>query len=96
MRNVTVAKSNRAGKKFQAKFEDGPTVHFGSEGMSDYTLNKDEERRKQYLARHKANENWNDKESAGFWSRYLLWEKPSLREAAKALRSKGLNVTLQG
>ena len=64
--------------------------------MSDYTKNKDPERKKAYLARHRANENWKNKESAGFWSRYLLWEKPSLREAAKALRSKGLNVTLQG
>ena len=96
MRNVKVAKSNRPGKKFEAKFEDGPTVHFGAAGMSDFTKNKDPERKKAYLARHKANENWKDKESAGFWSRYLLWEKPSLREAAKALRSKGLNVTLQG
>ena len=92
---VTVAKSKRPGKKYQAKFEDGPTVHFGAAGMSDFTKNKDPERRKAYLARHKANENWKDKESADFRSRYLLWEKTSLREAAKALRSKGLNVTLQ-
>ena len=95
MKDVKVAKSTRPGKKYQAKFEDGPTVHFGAAGMSDYTKNKDPERRKAYLARHKANENWKDKESAGFWSRYLLWEKPSLQQAAKALRSKGLNVTLR-
>ena len=95
MKNVTVAKSKRPGKKYQAKFEDGHTVHFGAAGMSDFTKNKDPERRKAYLARHKANENWADKESAGFWSRYLLWEKTSLREAAIGLRSKGLNVTLQ-
>ena len=97
MRKVKVAKSTRPGKKYQAKFVsqiDGPTVHFGAAGMSDYTKNKDPERKKAYLARHKANENWRDKESAGFWSRYLLWEKPSLQEAAKALRSKGLNVIL--
>ena len=95
MKDVKVAKSTRSGKKYQASFKDGPTVHFGAAGMSDFTKNKDPERKKAYLARHKANENWADKESAGFWSRYLLWEKTSLQEAAKALRSMGLHVTLQ-
>ena len=68
----------------------------GSIPLGGGTAFKDPERKKAYLARHKANENWKDKESAGFWSRYLLWSKPSLQEAARALRSKGLNVTLQG
>ena len=93
-RKVEVTRSKRAGKKLQAKLEDGPTVHFGQAGMSDFTKNKDPVRRKQYLARHEAKEDWADKESAGFWSRYLLWEKPTLRGAAAALRSKGLDVKL--
>ena len=93
-RKVEVTRSKRAGKKLQAKFEDGPTVHFGASGMSDFTRNKDPGRRKQYLARHRANENWKDEESAGFWSRYLLWEKPTLRAAAEALRQRGLDVKL--
>ena len=95
MKDVKVGRSTRTGKKYQAKFEDGPTVHFGAAGMSDYTKNKDPKRKQAYIARHQKNENWTDKESAGFWSRYLLWEKTSLQEAVKALRSKGLNVTLQ-
>ena len=86
MRTVKVAKSARPGKKFQAKFEGGPTVHFGAAGMSDYTKNNDPERKKAYLARHKANENWKDKESAGFWSRYLLLGKPSIFECGKLQR----------
>ena len=53
MKNVKVAKSTRSGKKYQAKFEDGHTVHFGAAGMSDFTKNKDPERRKAYLARHR-------------------------------------------
>ena len=51
MKNVTVAKSKRPGKKYKASFEDGHTVHFGAAGMSDFTLNKDPKRRKAYLAR---------------------------------------------
>ena len=95
VRKVEVTRSKRQGKKFEAKFEDGPSVHFGAAGMSDFTKNKDPERRQAYLSRHKANEDWADKESAGFWSRWLLWEKPTLRGAAKALRSKGIIVDLR-
>ena len=95
MRQVEVTRSKRQGKKYKAQFEDGKAVHFGAAGMSDFTRNKDPERRQAYLARHKANEDWGDKESAGFWSRWLLWEKPSLRRAAAALRSKGLQVDLK-
>ena len=55
------------------------TTHFGSAGMSDFTKNKDEERKKRYLDRHRKNENWNDYKSAGSLSRYILWNKPTLR-----------------
>jgi hypothetical protein len=51
MKNAKVAKSTRPGKKYQAKFEDGPTVHFGAAGMSDYMKNKDPERKKAYIER---------------------------------------------
>ena len=90
-----MTRSNRAGKKYKAQFEDGKAVHFGAAGMSDFTRNKDPERRQAYLARHKSGEDWADKESAGFWSRWLLWEKPTLRGAATALRQKGLQVDLK-
>ncbi len=91
-RKVEVTRSERAGKKYKAQFEHGKAVHFGAAGMSDFTRHKDPKRREAYLARHRANEDWADKESAGFWSRWLLWEKPSLSGAAQALRSKGLDV----
>ena len=32
--------------------------HFGSKGMSDFTINKDEKRKYSYIARHKKNEDW--------------------------------------
>ncbi len=57
------------------------TTHFGSAGMSDFTKNKDEERKKRYLDRHRKNENWNDKFSAGALSRWILWNKPTLRNS---------------
>lgn len=55
------------------------TTHFGSKGYSDYIHHKDPERKQRYLARHKKNENWNDPTSAGSLSKFLLWNKTTLK-----------------
>ena len=78
---ITIRPSSRRGKKFVAS--DGRRhVHFGAEGYEDYTTHKDPERRKRYIARHRG-EDWTREGvmSPGWLSRYILWEKPSLREA---------------
>jgi hypothetical protein len=80
---VKLYKSPRKGKKYRAVWFEGnePVKHtdFGAEGMSDYTINKDASRMKRYLDRHRKRENWNDPYSAGALSRWVLWNKPSLR-----------------
>ena len=56
------------------------TIHFGARGMSDYTIHKDPERKQRYIGRHNRRESWSKSgmKSAGFWSRWILWNKPSL------------------
>lgn len=86
MKLLSIKPSDKPEKKLQATFEtDGrtKTTHFGAAGMSDFTKNKDEARKANYLSRHKATENWNDPTSAGALSRWILWNKTSL-EASKA------------
>lgn len=62
--------------------------------MSDFTLHKDPERKARYIARHQAHEHWEDPRSAGFWSRWLLWNKPSLRASAQDIKRRfGIVVT---
>ena len=99
MKRVEVTKSTRQGKKYMAKVQskDGTknTVHFGATGYKDFTQHKDEERKAKYLKRHKANEDWTDHKTAGFWARHLLWNKPSLQASARELRSKGLQVSIR-
>ena len=46
--------------------------------MNDYTLTNDNEAKTRYIARHSANENFNDYMTAGSLSRWLLWHKPTL------------------
>jgi len=54
-------------------------THFGAKGYSDYTQHKDPERMRRYSNRHKSRENWRDPTTAGALSKYILWNKPSLR-----------------
>ena len=89
---VKFVKSDRDGKKMKAVFYDDnkkvKTTHFGAEGMSDYTKHKDNERKQRYLDRHKKNENWNDYQTAGSLSRYILWNKTSLHDSTNDYKKK--------
>ena len=82
-KKVIIKKSTNAKKKYMAIFYEGgkkkKTTHFGAAGMSDFTKHKDEARKQRYMNRHKANENWQNPMSAGSLSRYILWNKPTLR-----------------
>ena len=79
---VKLYKSDRKDKKFYVVVEN-KKLYFGSSKYSDFTLHKNNERKNNYLKRHMKNENWNDFKTAGFWSRWLLWNKPSLDESIK-------------
>mgnify|MGYP003337894274 CR=1 FL=1 len=56
-------------------------IKFGSYGMSDYTQHKNDAMKMNYINRHKARENWNNPLSAGFWSRWILWNKKDLNDS---------------
>tara|TARA_B100001939_G_C16761824_1_gene538649 strand:- start:222 stop:521 length:300 start_codon:yes stop_codon:yes gene_type:complete len=90
---VTIKPSTIKGKKYTAIFYDNDkkkvkTTHFGSAGMSDYTIHKDKERRQRYLDRHRKNENWDNYMSAGSLSRYILWNLPTFNSSYSAYRKR--------
>jgi len=66
------------------------TVQFGAKGYSDFTKHKDVERKKRYESRHKGRENWEKSgiSTAGFWSKWILWNKPSLAASITATSRK--------
>jgi hypothetical protein len=76
---VKVSKSPIKGKKLRAVFSDGSHTDFGASGYQDFIKHKDTERRSRYLKRHSRNENWRNPKSRGALSRYILWNKPSLK-----------------
>ena len=63
-------------------------INFGDSNYEDFTQHKDPERKKRYILRHEKNEDWNNPSTAGFWSRWLLWNKPTLQEAKRDILIK--------
>ncbi len=59
------------------------------------TQHKNEERKNRYIDRHKKNENWNDPTTAGFYSRWITWNKPTLNESIKDTNRKFKNVNIK-
>ena len=73
------------------------SVKFGASGMKDYTIYYKEdgkeiadERKRLYLARHKKREDWTKDgiTTAGFWARWLLWNKPPLEKSLNYIIDK--------
>lgn len=89
---ILLQKSPKTEKKYRVTFlENGKHVDFGQRGYSDYTIHKDKERMRRYINRHaRMGENWGQsgKYSAGYWSRWLLWSRPSLKAAVDYLQKR--------
>lgn len=77
--------------------KDGSTkvVHFGQKGAEQYPVHKDPERKRRYLERHSRphpdgspREFWDDPYTAGFWSRWVLWNKLSIPASLKEAVAK--------
>ena len=80
---VEIKKSTNKNKKFMAIFYNDKdkkikTTHFGSAGMSDFTIHGDEKRKQCYLDGHRKRENWNAPMTAGALSKWILWNKKTL------------------
>ena len=94
MKEIIISKSNKPDKKFKATINNTKTVHFGAAGMSAYTKHKDKNRKEKYIARHKKNENWNFAgfKTAGWLSKNVQWNKPTLTASVKDGNDKFKNI----
>ena len=97
---LTLKQSSRQGKKFMVSFMNketnkNKTVHFGAEGYTNYIQSSQigqtvqpEEHKTRYISRHEKNENWTDITTVGFWSRWLLWNLPTMNESIKYIENQ--------
>ena len=90
--NIIIKPSHLSDKKYDAVIDGGrKTIPFGAKGMSDYTLNKDKERKGRYLARHK-NDNYNNPLYPSFYATHLLWNKPTITESIRDTNKRFPNI----
>ena len=95
MKQATVYHSDKPQKRYMVII-DNKIIYFGSPIHENYTIHKNENRKKLYIIRHSRNENFKDFYSAGFWSRYLLWEKETLKASADFIKKHfDINVILK-
>ena len=92
---VIIKKSNTKGKKYDAVINDNKKVSFGATGYSDFTKHKDEERKERYIARHKVNQDWKDYNTAGFWAKNILWNKPTIEASVRDANNKFPNLNIK-
>ena len=95
MPEVILQKSNKKDKKIDAIIDGKKTISFGAKGYSDFTRHKDEERKRNYISRHKVNQNWNDYNTAGFWAKNILWNKSTIEESIKDTDRKFKNLKIE-
>jgi hypothetical protein len=82
--------STRVDKKFMIITPSGKKVHFGAVGYEDFTMHKDVQRKERYISRHQSRENWTltGADTAGFWSRWLLWNKPTIIDSIDDIHNR--------
>jgi hypothetical protein len=99
MDRYLLTNSTRKDKKYMVYKVDnqnkkiGNVVHFGAVGYEDYTIHKDDKRRDNYIRRHQEREDWTDLNSAGTWSRFILWGEPSLSKSINKM-GKMFNIKI--
>jgi len=86
-------RSDKPNKKFFIITSTGKKIYFGQAGYEDYIIHKDPKRKELYIKRHsKMGENWERSgiDTAGFWSRWLLWNLPTLQASYNDIKKRFL------
>jgi hypothetical protein len=90
--------SPRSEKKLRVTTPTGKNIDFGATGYSDYTLHQDSARKDRYISRHEPREDWavSGINTAGFWSRWILWNLPNFMESVKDTEKRfGITITVR-
>ena len=87
---VVIRRSPRPDKKMEAVIDGKKTVLFGQKNASDYTLNKDDERKRNYIRRHQSREDWGLKgiDTPGFYAKNVLWNKRTVQASVADLNRR--------
>ena len=92
--DIVISKSDKKNKKLVAAINGKQTIGFGDPKYQDYTKHKDPDRKDEYISRHKSNKYWSKSNiaSPAWMSRFILWEKPTLKGAIDNANKKYKDV----
>ena len=94
---IIIKKSTNIYKKFDAVIDGKKKISFGQAGASDFTQHKNKDRKDRYIDRHRKNEKWGKDgvETAGFMSKNLLWNKPTIEASVNDLNKKYKDINFK-
>lgn len=88
---IEIFKANDGKHKYYTIYN-GKKIYFGALGYMDYIqyyqkYGKEvaDKKKKAYIARHKVNEKWNNKNTSGYYARWVLWNKPTIQESLRSI-----------
>lgn len=92
MQNYKPYKSDKPNKKYFIITSTGKKVYFGASDYQDFTQHKSEVRKNLYIQRHQKREDWTKSgiDTAGFWSRWLLWNLPTIKTSYDDIKKRFL------
>ena len=96
---VVITPSKKKDKKYDANIktkDSNKHISFGAKGYEDFTTHQDPKRKDRYISRHKKREDWTKSgaDTAGFYSKHLLWNKPTFNESFKDLKRRFPSIQL--
>ena len=94
--DVVISKSERSDKKMKATINGKKTIHFGAKGYEDFTTHNDPKRRDNYIARTSKQDHSKQNVASPAWmSRFILWEKPTLKGAVESANKKYKDINIK-
>lgn len=102
---AVLSRSPNPQKKWRVVVTDGErqkTIDFGGRNYGDFMIHTANggievglDHRDRYISRHSTREDWTDPFTAGFWSRWILWNNPTIESSIKTLTDEGMEVVIR-
>jgi len=91
--DIVISPSTNLNKKYKAVINGRKTIHFGHSSYDDFTTHNDPKRRDNYIARTSKQDHSKQNIASPAWmSRFIAWEKPTLKGAVASANKKHKDV----
>ena len=94
--DIVISPSTNLNKKYKAVINGRKTIHFGHSSYDDFTTHNDSKRRDNYIARTSKQDHSKQNIASPAWmSRFILWEKPTLKGAVESANKKYKDINIK-